>query len=81
MQAITTKYLGPTHTKGARIKATSANGESVTVSRNSALRIEDSHKEAAGELCVRLDWHGELVEGSTPDGYVYVFMTGDKLEV
>lgn len=82
MQVITTKYLGPTKHKGTRIKATTANGgASITISRNTADCIEDSHRQAVMLLCRKLDWHGEIVEGSTPTGHVYVFTSGLKIRV
>jgi hypothetical protein len=41
-QAIVTKYIGPTNTRGSRIKARAAAG-SITLSRDDSLGIE-SHK-------------------------------------
>lgn len=49
MQAITTKYLGPTNTKGSRIKATCWL-KTVTVSWDYALGVEDNHKAAIERL-------------------------------
>ena len=43
--AIVTKFIGPTNTRGARVKATLPSGKSVTVSWDH--RSEDNHREAA----------------------------------
>ena len=61
MQAITTKYLGPTNTHTARIKATAAGGLTATVvcCGSSAL---DSHRKAVAALFAR----HELTSGWEP---------------
>ncbi len=45
--AIVTKFLGPTNTRGARVKATLPSGKSATVSWDHGSRSEDNHREAA----------------------------------
>lgn len=79
MQAIVTKYLSPTNTKGSRIKATCAAG-SITVDFHSidALHYEDRHQKAADMLREKLGWgdRGGLVSGGLPNGdYCHVFTT------
>lgn len=79
MKAILTKYHGPTRSKPARISATDGDGNRVTISADDdghvpATRHENSHKRAARAFCKKLDWHGELVMGSVPGGYVFVFV-------
>ncbi len=59
MQAIQTKYFGPTNHNGSRIKATAAAG-SVTVDYDHALNVGDNHKAAAAALVAKLGW------GTTP---------------
>jgi hypothetical protein len=78
MQAITTKYHGPTNTRGARISATSASGIRATIGYPHELDGEAVHRAAVVELCRRLDWHGELVPGETKTGYVYVWLVTAK---
>jgi hypothetical protein len=46
---IRTKYLGPTNTRGARIKAW-AGDRSVTIPYPYELNVEDAHAEAAAKL-------------------------------
>lgn len=77
MQAIQTKYLGPTNTKGSRIKATCAAG-SVTISYPYDLSGMDCHAAAAKALVDKMGWndahYGGLLGGQLADGtYVFVF--------
>lgn len=53
MQAIITKYLGPTNTKGERIKASCEAG-SVTISYRHDLDQLQAHAAAAKALCLKL---------------------------
>jgi hypothetical protein len=81
MQAILTKYLGPTNFRGARIKA-SAQAGSVTVPWDYELNVEKNHQQAAEALCEKLGWRRPtdfrysraLVSGALPnDDYAHVF--------
>lgn len=73
MQAIETKYLPPTNTRGSRIKATSASGLSVTVPYPHELSGMECHWEAARALVAKLGWgDSEYVAGGTKGGYVFV---------
>jgi len=58
MQAIRTRYLGQTNTRGARVKAISASGLSETVSRDYAKDVEADERRAAVALCRKLGWSG-----------------------
>ena len=85
MQAIITKYLGPTESRGARVKATAQAG-SVTIHWDDALDIEENHDRAAMTLAHKLGWisqtsgkpySGErLLRGGMPkgDGNCYVMV-------
>lgn len=77
MQAIQTRYLGPTNARGARIKATAAAG-SITIDYPHELSGQDCHAKAAQALVERLGWtgdyYGRLVGGQLPSGdYAFVF--------
>ena len=73
MQTITTKYLGATNTKGARMKATHTGGyTSVTESYDYALNNEDNHMVVAHMLAQKLGWDANYVGGHTKDGMVFV---------
>jgi hypothetical protein len=91
-QAITTKVLHATKTKGTRIKASCERG-SVTISYPYELSHDDVHIKAATDLvrkflnedCARHGgnpytnpWAKPFVTGSTKAGYVHVFT--DKTE-
>ena len=78
MQAITTKYLGPTNFRGSRVKA-SAEAGSVTISWDHALDTRQNHAAAALALLDRLGWTGEWVQGGTSDGYVFVNAHDDRI--
>lgn len=75
--AIVTKYLGPTNTKGGRIKATTDNGRySVTIDYPHESRYP--HADAALALCWKMGWTGTLIEGGTADGSVFVFADSES---
>ena len=84
MQAIITKYLGPTNYHGARIKATCQAG-SVTVPFDYAAK--EPHDVAAIALRAKLGWekdsYGRMVRGALPDGKgnCYVFVDGYRDDV
>lgn len=77
MQAIQTRYLSPTNSRGARIKATAAAG-SITISYPYDLSGQACHRKAAEALTVKLGWidphYGGLLGGCLPNGdYCFVF--------
>ena len=76
MQAITTRFHGPTDCKGPRISATSGGGHRVyiDVPDNMHSGSEDTHGLAAVALCKKLGWTGRMVAGATRDGYAFVFL-------
>ena len=85
MQAIVTKYLGPTNSRGARVKATCQAG-SVTIRWDDARDVDANHDAAAYTLARKLGWisqtsgkpySGErLLRGGMPkgDGNCYVMV-------
>lgn len=76
-QAIETRYLGPTNTKGGRVKATAWAG-SVTVPYDHALDVQDNHRAAQLALRHKLGWQGKFAQGGNVkgDGYVFVNVEG-----
>jgi len=75
MQAIITKFLGPTNTKGSRIKATSWDA-SVTVTYNYALDSLNNHRAAADAVCASMGDEWKIVASALmPDGHGYAFTT------
>ena len=75
MQAILTKYLGPTDHKGARIRARCDAG-SITISYPHELSGYDVHAAAAMALVRKLEWqdYGSWVVGGLPDQAGFVFV-------
>jgi hypothetical protein len=73
MKAITTKFHGPTDTRGSRYTATDSDKNRVTVSTDYALNSEGNHDAAALALCRKMGWTGTLVRGGLAKGNVYVF--------
>jgi hypothetical protein len=72
MKAITTRFLGPTDTKGARIIASDCDRNKVTIPYD--YNGEESYRDAAIALCVELGWEGTLVGGHLDNGMVWVFV-------
>lgn len=77
-QAITTRFIGPTNYRGARVKAQAAVG-SITVSWDHALNATDNHKAAAKALADKYGWHGTWFSGGMPDERGDVFVLADVL--
>lgn len=78
MVAILTKYIAPTNTRGARIKAYTANGRqsvSVTIGYPYLPGGDDaSHKQAARALMSKMGWDFEIVQGGTDTGRAFVML-------
>ena len=79
MQTITTKYLSPTNTLGARIKATTSSGISKTISYPYELSGAECHIKALRELNKQLNWTGDMTYSSTERGYIFSFVDNDSL--
>lgn len=89
MQAILTKYLCPTNSKGSRIKAVCERG-SITVSMNYELSGDACHVAAVDALVAKFieedkarygsgknPWSAPRVVGQLPSGdYAHVFLKG-----
>lgn len=71
MQAIVTKFLGPTNYRGSRIKARCDAG-SVVISLDYAESVEENHRIAAMTLVKKLGWDGRWIGGSLSDGHCFV---------
>lgn len=67
-QSIETKYIPPTATRGARVKATASGGETLTVVYGQEKTDEMEHIKALTELVNRLGWHGEWHSGAVKGG-------------
>jgi len=79
MQTITTKFLQPTNSHGARIKATSSSGISMTRTYEHGMSTEENHEEVAMALAERLEWDYDFAVGDTPTGFVFVPVDHSRL--
>lgn len=77
MQAIETKYLGPTNTRGARIKA-SAQAGSVTIPFEYGTGIDGAHDLALIALVTKWEWWGVWARGGKADGTGNVYVRISK---
>lgn len=76
MQAITTKYIDPTSTHGARIKATCTDG-SLSIPYPRELTGEDAFAKAAMALVRKLGWVKTCPKtGNHQNGYVGAWVCG-----
>lgn len=75
MPTITVKFLGPTNTLGARLKATYRGG-SLTIPYDHRKGRVGSSNLAAEALIAKLKWSGQWVGGETQNGRVYVHIEG-----
>lgn len=73
MQAITTKYIGPTDHKGSRI-IVKCQATRITVAWDDALGVDENHLRAAERLARKLGWDGTWHGGSLPDGTGNVYV-------
>lgn len=74
MQAIQTRYKGPTATQGSRVVASCGSGR-VSVPYDHGLDMMGNHEAAALALCKRSGWAVPSGCGQLPDGsYAHVFL-------
>lgn len=79
-QAITTRYVGATNTKGSRIIATTESGIRHIIIYPYELTSEQGHRKAAEELAAKLNWCGKLVAGGLKTGYCFVMLDLEELK-
>lgn len=81
MQAIRTKFYGPTNTKGARVQV-SAEAATIYVEWDYALGVDGNHKAACEALVRKLGWdkgaYSPLVGGQHGVSYYWVFTNDDS---
>lgn len=84
MKAISTHYVGPTNSRGARIIADDGDGNRVTVSYPYELSGAAVHAKAALALVRKMGWAklgNKLISGGTKQGYVFVFADSQSFDV
>jgi hypothetical protein len=76
MQAITTRYCGPTNHRGSRIIVKAAAGRMMVGYDDDSNGIDGAHHKAVRMFCERQGWTGEMAQGTLPDGTrVFVFVS------
>lgn len=88
MQAIVTKFLGPTDFKGSRVKATcEARPRGVTVgwdygagNATHQSDVEANHDRAAVALIRSMGWYGYWIRGALPDGRGYCYVCLSRMD-
>jgi hypothetical protein len=63
MQAIRTRYHGPSNVKGSRISAVSAGGKRIMVGCVDNLSVEENHARACRLLCDKMEWKWPMTSG------------------
>ena len=73
LQTIKVKYLGPTNSRGARVKASTAHGDSVTLDYDYGLNGSQNFDNAALKLATNLGWtlNCNLIGGCFGNDYFY----------
>jgi hypothetical protein len=80
-QSISTKYHGPTNTRGSKVIATSASGHRLSLEWDDALNNDENHTAAAMALANKLQWTGAWHGGATKTGYCFVNQDGDGFAI
>lgn len=78
MQAIRTRYIGPSNVKGSRIQA-KCEAKTIYVSYDHALNIDENHNAARQALVRLMGWdspyYAPMVSGCFENDYYHVFTT------
>ena len=81
MQAIRTRYIGPTNVRGSRVKADCEAG-SITLDWDDAMNSEANHIAARDALLAKLGWnvppYAAMIMGSHGNAEYHVFMPRSK---
>jgi hypothetical protein len=74
MQAIPTRYYGPTNFKGSCIRA-KCEATSIRMSYDHSVNIEENHKKACTLLMQKMGWHRSMVGGVFNGDWYWVFFS------
>ena len=77
-QAIVTKYIGASNTRGSRVKAAAWAG-GVTIPYDTRLSSAQAHAKAAKALASKYGWHGHFIGACMPDGKGFVFVNNASI--
>lgn len=81
MVAIEAKYYPATNTKGARIRVKAGDRKPRFYSAYAGRGDEPNgaYRAAVREYNKSMNWQGEMIEGGTENGFVYVFADSDRI--
>jgi hypothetical protein len=71
--------MQPTAHNGARIKAISSGGISMTRAYEHGMSTEENHEEVAMALAERLSWDYDFAVGDTATGFIFVPVDHSRL--
>lgn len=75
MKAITVKFIPPTNTRGARLKAYDMDNNFFVIPYpGQSTDREKAYRRAAEGLRHKMGWTGKMVSGGTKEGAVFVFL-------
>jgi len=84
--AIQTKFVGPTNSRGAHVRAFTLDknpgtgkADRVSSAWDHALSVHDNHRCAARKLAELMGWGGQWAYGDTTDGGVWVRVLDETL--
>lgn len=75
MNAIVTKYHGPSNVRGSRITATDNDGNRTIIHYERALNSEGNHIASARALCSKMGWTGTMQGGHLKNGMMVFVWT------
>lgn len=81
MVAIEAKYYPATNTKSARIRVKAGDRPARFYSAHAGdgSEMNGAYRAAVRDYNKSMNWHGEMIEGGTVDGFVYVFAQGERI--
>jgi len=81
MVAIEAKYYPATNTKGARIRVKAGDRKARFYSAYAGPGDEanGAYRSAVRDYNKAMNWQGEMIEGGTENGFVYVFAEGERI--
>ena len=74
MTAIKTTYHGPTNLRGPYISVDAGMKRRLTVAYKHGMSNESNHACAAGALCAKFNWTGDMRSGGHESGFYFVFL-------
>lgn len=81
MHTIKTRYLGATNVRGARIKATDIDRNTITTPYDASKTRERNYVLAALAFCKKMKWTGYIMPGYIRDGMIFTLYTKNLISI